>query len=120
MNESILENIRKCLGGSATDYTYFDTDIMMHTNTFLANLVQIGVGTPGFMLVDASQTWEDFLGSSYPASRLPQVKSYIYIKVKLVFDPPMSSLAADQLEKAAKELEWRLNVEVDPGINDLN
>lgn len=120
MNDSILQDIRKLLGGSTTDNTYFDTDIILHANTFLANLVQMGVGTKGFLLTNDTQTWADFLGDSYPAAYLPQVKSYVYMRVKLIFDPPASSIAVDALEKACKELEWRLNVEVDPGMDNLN
>lgn len=119
MNDSILATLRKLLGGAATDYTYFDQDIMIHANTYLANLVQMGVGTPGFLLTDETQTWEDFLGDSYPAARLPQVRSYIYMQVKLIFDPPISSIANEKMKEAIKELEWRLNVEVDPGVKDL-
>lgn len=119
MDESILASLRKLLGGAATDYNYFDQDIMIHANTYLANLVQMGVGTPEFILTDEAQTWHDFLGDDYPANRLPQVRSYIYMQVKLIFDPPVSSIANEKMKEAIKELEWRLNVEIDPGIVNL-
>lgn len=122
MNESILVELRKLFGGSVApdDYTHFDTDIMIHANTYFANLVQMGVGTPGFLLTNASQTWMDFLGTNYPPERLAQVKTYVFIKVRLVFDPPQSSIHANALKEEAKELECRLNYEVDPGMNQLD
>lgn len=121
MDSSILNDLRKVVGGSTSpgEITHFDLDLMMHANTYFANLTQLGVGTPGFMLQDDTQTWRDFLGDSYPPERLSQVKTYIYIKVRLVFDPPQSSAYISTLKEEAKEIEWRLNVEVDPGINKL-
>lgn len=121
MDSSILNELRKVVGGSTSpgEITHFDMDLMMHANTYFANLTQLGVGTPGFMLQDDTQTWRDFLGDNYPPERLSQVKSYIYIKVRLVFDPPQSSAHMSTLKEEAKEIEWRLNVEVDPGMNKL-
>lgn len=121
MDSSILNELRKVVGGSTSpgEITHFDMDLMMHANTYFANLTQLGVGTPGFMLQDDTQTWRDFLGDSYPPERLSQVKTYIYIKVRLVFDPPQSSAYMSTLKEEAKEIEWRLNVEVDPGMNKL-
>ncbi len=122
MNESILIELRKLFGGSVEpeDLTHFDTDIMIHANTYFANLVQMGAGTPGFILSNASQTWADFVGDTYPPERLSQIKTYIFIKVRLVFDPPQSSVLMNALKEEAKELEWRLNCEVDPGMNQLD
>ena len=121
MDSSILNDLRKVVGGSTSpgEITHFDMDLMMHANTYFANLTQLGVGTPGFMLQDDTQTWRDFLGNGYPPERLSQVKTYIYIKVRLVFDPPQSSAYMSTLKEEAKEIEWRLNVEVDPGMNKL-
>lgn len=121
MDSSILNELRKVVGGSTSpgEITHFDMDLMMHANTYFANLTQLGVGTPGFMLQDDTQTWRDFLGDNYPPERLSQVKTYIYIKVRLVFDPPQSSVHMSTLKEEAKEIEWRLNVEVDPGMNKL-
>jgi len=121
MDSSILNELRKVVGGSTSpgEITHFDMDLMMHANTYFANLTQLGVGTPGFMLQDDTQTWRDFLGDNYPPERLSQVKTYIYIKVRLVFDPPQSSAHMSTLKEEAKEIEWRLNVEVDPGMNKL-
>ena len=121
MDSSILNDLRKVIGGSTSpgEITHFDQDIMMHANTYFANLTQMGVGTPGFMLVDDTQTWLDFLGDNYPPERLAQVKTYVYIKIRLIFDPPQSGAWTSTLKEEAKEIEWRLNVEVDPGMNKL-
>lgn len=119
MDESILQDLRKLIGGAATDYTYFDQDIMLHATTYLANLVQVGIGTPGFILSSDSQTWRDFLGDSYPPELLPQVRSWLFIKVKLIFDPPISTHYGDKLEEMAKEFEWRMSAEIEPGMNQI-
>ena len=115
MNESILNDIKKCLG-IAKDYTHFDQDIIIHINTFLEVLYQIGVGKKGFIITDSSSTWTDFLGSD--SQRLPAVRTYVYLRVRLLFDPPSNSFVTDSLKKNADELEWRLNVEVDPGVEE--
>lgn len=122
MNESILVELRKLFGGSLDpeSQTAFDKDIMIHANTYFANLVQMGVGAPGFILSSESQTWSDFVGDTYPAERLSQVKSYVFIKVRMIFDPPQSSVLMNTLKEESKELEWRLNCEVDPGMNQLD
>lgn len=116
MDGSILNDIKKQLGPSE-DYTYFDDQIMLHINTFLNRLTQLGVGTRGFSISSADSKWSDFLGDTLP--NLQGVKTYLYCRVKLVFDPPQSSFVAAELEKAWKELEWTLNVEVDPGMDLL-
>jgi hypothetical protein len=112
LDDKILDTIRKLIGGSM-DYTYFDEDIVIHANTYLANLVQVGIGTPGFILTPTS-TWRDFLGNNYPPERLIQIRSWLWIKVKLIFDPPMSTHYADKLQEEAKEMLWRMYIEVDP------
>ena len=118
--DSILNSIKKLLGPEE-EYTHFDTDIIIHIiihiNTFLANLVQVGIGARNFVLTDATQTWSDFLGED--TSHLLQARTYVYIRVKLIFDPPASSLAANAMEKTADELLWRMNVDVDPGMEEL-
>ena len=108
MSDSILTSIKKLLG-ITEEYTHFDADVLMHINMAFMVLYQLGVGpsTP-FSIEDASATWSDFLGD------LAGVKTYIYQKVKLVFDPPQSSAAITALKENIAELEWRLNVTVDP------
>jgi len=108
--ESILNSIKKLLG-IAEDYDHFDSDIIMHINSVFATLTQLGVGPEdGFSIDDESEKWEDFL----PEERmLHSVKSYMFMKVKLMFDPPLSSAVIECTKEQIKELEWRLQVAVD-------
>ncbi len=110
METSILTSIKKLLG-VAEDYTEFDEDIITHINSVLLNLNQLGVGPEeGFMIEDDAACWEDFI---YDETKLQAVKSYIYLKVKLLFDPPLSSSVTESYNRMIAELEWRLNVAVD-------
>ena len=108
--ESILTSIKKLLG-IEEEYTQFDADIIMHINTVFLNLTQLGVGPDeGFFIEDDVAIWEDFIGDS---SQLQAVKTYVYLKVKLLFDPPLSSSVIESMNRMVSELEWRLNVAVD-------
>ena len=108
--ESILTSIKKLLG-IEEEYTQFDADIIMHINTVFLNLTQLGVGpSEGFLIEDDAAVWEDFIGDS---SQLQAVKTYMYLKVKLLFDPPLSSSVVESMNRMIAELEWRLNVAVD-------
>ena len=105
--ESILTSIKQLLG-LEEDYDCFDNDIILHINSVLANLNQLGVGPKeGFFIEDSSATWEDFIPNS---PKLNQVKTLIYLRVKLLFDPPTNSSLLTALNTHASELEWRLNV----------
>ena len=109
MEESILISIKKLLGIPA-EYTNFDTDIIIHINTVFMVLNQLGVGPEeGFRIEDDSATWEDYIPDEAP--KLDAVKSYIYLKVKLVFDPPLSGTVAAAINQSINEYEWRLNVQ---------
>lgn len=109
---SILTSIKKLLG-ITSEYTHFDADIIMHINSVFSILRQLGVGpVNGFSITDSSATWDQFLGN---ATDIEMVKTYMYLKVKMMFDPPLGSVAADAIKAQISELEWRLNVEVDPG-----
>lgn len=111
MNESILVSIKKLLG-IAEDYNHFDADIIMHINTVFMILMQLGVGpTSGFSILDDSAVWSDFLPTG---QQLESVKTYMYLRVKMMFDPPQSGTVTQSTENLIKELEFRLNVEVDP------
>lgn len=111
--ESILTSIKKMLGIDE-EYTHFDADIIMHINSVLMILTQLGVGpAEGFMIEDDTSTWVDFIPEAN-AAQLHAVKSYIYMKVKLIFDPPLSSAVIDSMNRQIAEFEWRLNVAVDP------
>ena len=110
METSILTSIKKMLG-IAEDYTEFDEDIITHINSVFLNLTQLGVGPEeGFMVEDDTATWEDFIDDSI---QLQAVKTYMYLKVKLLFDPPLSSSVTESFTRMIAELEWRLNVAVD-------
>ena len=110
METSILTSIKKLLG-IAEDYTEFDEDIIIHINTVFLNLTQLGVGPKeGFSIEDDTAEWEDFIDDSL---QLQAVKSYMYLKVKLLFDPPLSSSVIDSMNRMIAELEWRVNVAVD-------
>ena len=110
--ESILTSIKKLLG-IEEEYTHFDNDLIMHINSVLMILSQLGVGAAdGFSISDTTATWTDFLGTDLV--KLQSVKTYIYLKVKLVFDPPSSSAVIEAINRQISELEWRLNVAADP------
>lgn len=112
MEDSILQTIKALLGPDS-DYEVFDSDILIFINAALATLNQLGVGPKdGFKITGFDETWDEFIGDS---ERLDSVKQYIYLKVKLAFDPPSTSYVLTAYENMCKELEWRLNVAVDPG-----
>lgn len=114
MEESILTSIKKLLG-ITEEYEYFDTDIIMHINSVLAILTQLGVGPPeGFSIEDDSATWGDFMGED---SRLGFVKSYVHQKVRLLFDPPLSSAVTEVMNRMTAELEWRIMAAADTELN---
>lgn len=105
MQESILTSIKKLLG-ITEEYTHFDTDVMIHINSAFATLYDLGVGPEEcFGIVDKEQVWEEFTKGD---KRLSPVKSYVYIKTKLVFDPPLSSSVIEAMKQSIAEIEWRL------------
>lgn len=110
MNDSILNSVKKLLG-ITDDYTYFDIDIMIHINTAISILFQLGVGDGQFVLTDPTQVWSDFINTE---NNLELVKTYIYLKVKTYFDPGTNSGLLESINRQIAELEWRLNVAVDP------
>lgn len=113
MDKSILTDIKSLLGAGNIDG--FDSDIIMHINSVLAVLRQLGVGpTSGFAITGTNETWEDLLGDNSNPELLHNVKSYIFLKVKMIFDPPTSGTVAQAYKELISELEWRLNVTVDP------
>lgn len=112
--DSILTSIKKLLG-IPEEYEHFDVDLIMHINSVFTVLTQLGVGpSEGFSISDSSAIWEDFL----PDMRnYESVKSYMHMKVKLLFDPPASSVVMESMNRLINEFEWRLNVTADPGKN---
>lgn len=110
MEDSILITLKNMLGLDK-DYLDFDKDLIPLTNSVLMVLEQIGVGSDGFVITGPEETWSDFLGAEN--HQFESAKTYLYIKVRLLFDPPNSSTVTSSFEATAKELEWRLNVKVE-------
>ena len=107
MEESILTSTKKILG-IAADYTAFDLDIITHINSAFSTLTQLGVGpASGFMIEDDDTTWDEFIEDDI---RYNSVKSYVFLKVKMLFDPPTTSYLITAYEKQMEELEVRLNI----------
>ena len=113
MKDSILTSIKKLLG-MTEDYVSFDTDIIIHINSVFTTLKQLGVGpAKGFRITGKEETWDKFVSND---EFLDSVKTYIYLKVKLVFDPPLNSKVTESFQQEIKELEWRLNVDGDTNV----
>ena len=105
--KSILDDIKKLVGVSTEDLS-FDNDIIIHINSAFMILNQLGVGPiTGFSISDSSKKWNDYIAE---ADDLEAVKTYIYLKVKIIFDPPLSTTVMEALKQTISELEWRLNV----------
>lgn len=113
MESSILTSTKKVLGIAAA-YTAFDQDILMHINAAFSILAQLGVGPEeGFFIEDEVPAWKDF---DVPPVQLALVRTYVFLKVRLLFDPPTTSFLIEAMEKQANEYEWRLSVMVDNPI----
>lgn len=123
MEMSILNSVKKILG-LAPDYTVFDHDIITHINAVFFTLQQLGVGpVEGFMIEDNSETWDLFLSSDMP--QVNAVKTYMFLRVRMLFDPPGTSYLINAMNEQIEEMEWRLNVRregfawVDPDPSDV-
>lgn len=124
MEQSILTSTKKILGIDEA-YTVFDLDIITHINSAFSTLTQLGVGSPtGFMIDDASEVWADFIEDDADF-QWNSVKSYVFLRVRMLFDPPATSYLIAAQEKQIQELEWRLNSHreetdwVDPDPNPI-
>lgn len=112
--DNILTAIKKILG-IAEEYTHFDGDLILHINSVFSILTQLGVGPPeGFFITDNQDEWTDFISEE---SKLELIKTYVCLKVKLLFDPPLSSAVIESMNRLISELEWRIYVIADPFIN---
>ena len=108
MTESILTSIKKLLGIDES-YKHFDPDLIMHINSVFAILTQLGVGPPnGFSITGEGEKWDSFITKE--PNNFSLVKSYMHLKVKLLFDPPLGSAVIESINKQISEFEWRLNV----------
>lgn len=107
-SESILNSIKLKLGLTPDVITEFDTDVIDAINMAISILTQMGIGPDtGYAITSAEDKWTDYIGDD---KRLTMVKSYIYLKTRLIFDPPQSSYVLSSMEESAKELEWRLGI----------
>lgn len=105
--ESILTSIKKLIG-ITEEYTQFDVDIMIHINSAFGILRQLGVGpADGLRISGKEDTWDQFLQDK---KKLELVKTYVYLKVKILFDPPLSSAVMDCINREISQCEWRLMV----------
>lgn len=113
--DSILTSIKKLLG-IAQECIDFDMDLIIHINSVLMILTQLGVGPEkGFTIKDSRDLWEDFLEDDL--SKLEAVRTFVYLKVRLIFDPPSNSAVIESINRTISELEWRLNVAAESKTN---
>lgn len=115
MNEQILVSVRQAIG-LGEEHTFFDPTLIMHINSTFDVLHQLGAGpSEGYSIEGNSETWNDYFGSE-PKDVIQFIKSYMFIAVKLLFDPPQNSFLVKQLEDQKKEYEWRINVAAESGL----
>src|SRR6187397_28465 len=108
MTDSILNTLKKALN-LATDYDAFDPDLIMHINSVFSTLNQLGIGPQeGFRIDDDSVEWVSFLNGD---DRLNNVKSYVYLRVRMLFDPPATGPHLESMNRQITELEWRINAQ---------
>ena len=111
--ESILTSIKKLLG-IAEEYTHFDQDIIMQINSALFDLTQLGVGpSAGFIVLGKTQTWSEFLADR---KDLELVKTAVYLRVRLMFDPPQNSFLVSSIQKQIEEFDWRITATAAPVV----
>ena len=111
MQDSILMTIRKLVCGDPYA-DHFDTDLLVHINACFSILNQLGVRPEnGFVVTDETQSWSSYVADN---RTLNMVKTYVTLKVKKIFDPPLTSSVLEAMDKEISQLEWRLNVAVDP------
>ena len=107
--ESILTSIKKLIGITEADKS-FNVDVIIHINSVFSDLTQLGVGpSEGFSIKDSYDLWSEFI----PVENVKlfnNVKTYMYLRVKLLFDPPTNSAVLTAMQKEADKLEWRLSV----------
>ena len=115
-SDSILANVSKLLGVQVEE-DYFDTDILIHINSALNQLCQLGVGPDSpYKITGAYETWSNFMPN---VSDFEDVKTYIYLYVRLIFDPPTSGFVTDAIKARMAELEWRMYVQADNDKDDI-
>lgn len=119
MTDSILGSVKKMLG-ITEEYEHFDTDIIIHINSTFSILTQIGIGPEtGFTIEDKSTSWDEFIPED-SHHLLEMVRTYMFMKVKSMFDPPTSSSVSEAYNRQIGELEWRLMVAADTEVDAVN
>lgn len=113
--ESILDTIKMMIGYEP-DYTPFDTELIELINSSIRKLNQLGVGKSKFSITGSTETWQDFLGES--CDLFVDAKTYIFMNVKLLHDPPSNSFIVNIYKEELKELEWRMNVDYETPYDD--
>lgn len=108
--DSILTSIKKLMG-MPEEYTAFDQDLIIHINSVFNILYQMGIGPSGFSIQDETSLWSDYLGTT---ENLELIKTYVYLKVRLAFDPPTNSSLLGSMNEMIKEYEWRLYITENP------
>lgn len=113
IEQSILKSTKKILNLSP-DYTAFDLDVITSINSAFSSLSQLGIGpATGFSIEDDTAAWTDF---TIPQNQLNMVKTYVYLKVRMIFDPPATSFHIEAMNKQIAEHEWRLTVARDEEV----
>lgn len=108
MTDSILLTVKKMLG-IAEEYKAFDIDVITNINSVFLTLNQLGIGSPGFQITGDAELWSEFIDTSV----MPGIQTYVYLKTKLLFDPPTNSFLVDSIQKQIEEFEFRLNVQAE-------
>jgi hypothetical protein len=115
---SILIDSKKMLG-IEEDYDAFDQELILHINSIFSTLNQLGVGDPeGFSISGDHDTWESFIGEI--RTDLQNVRSYVYLRLRLLFDPPSNSFLVSSLQRQVEEMEWRINVQVETPSKEVS
>lgn len=109
MENSVLNTIKAMIGPSVA-YSGFDTDLTVHINSSLMYLAQMGVVPDGTKIIDENTTWSDLIGDN---DKLEGIKSYLYFKARIMFDPPANSTIMAAYNEEIKQLEWRMNIACD-------
>lgn len=117
MNESILETLKQMLIGNSEDDA-FDTELIVHINSMIMLLNRIGVGKNGFSITGDAETWFDFLGED--ETKFEGVKTYMYNKIRLIFDPPTNSFIVESIERSIQEFEWNLYINAELKRGETN
>ena len=114
VEDSILLSIKKLLGMDPIEFTQYDTDLIIHINTFIEFLNQLGVDIPeGFKINDENALWSDYLNKPEYNDIKDSIKNYIYLRVRLVFDPSTNSTLLNSINDTIKELEWRIRTYIE-------